>query len=58
MTPNFIYKLKVRQLIKQVKDLKKEKDYEEFVKKADERIALWNRVLHKPKKIGVVSNTF
>ncbi len=58
MTPEFIYKLRVKQFIREVEQLKKEKDYDEFVMKSENRIALWNRILNKPTQIGIVSSTF
>jgi hypothetical protein len=49
---------RVKQFIKEVEQLKKEKDYDEFVMKAENRLASWNRILNKPTQIGIVSSTF
>ena len=56
---NFMYKIKVKQCLDQLEDIKKERDYAEFVRKTDEVVKLWNNVLkYKSTKIGISFRTF
>jgi hypothetical protein len=41
----FMYKIKVKECLDKLEQLKQERNYEEFVKKTNDTIKMWNRVL-------------
>jgi len=58
-TPEFIYRMKIRECLAVVDRLKQERDYEKFVEDTTKVIDKWNRVLsNKSRRIGDVYPTF